>query len=282
MIRSDVRDGTTIRNPSTANLLIDSIDRPDNQQSANFTINKKNSILNGFFSRMAVSEVVLDWCVDNVSEATDNNIFIVLLGGAEIRVVVPDDSYTIADILNKLVALLNASPQAPSFSIIPPGGAGGYVGSASLACTQPFTIIETNLSMELNLLAGVPGQVFIVNCPVLLPYTYIDFVSNDITYNQALKDTATNNFEQNILYRWYFAWDTPPPNDAYGYPIYQGYQRFIARRILPFPKQIRWEANMPIGQLAFQVYSSQGTVLLPSQTTNGEMEWKMTLLVSED
>ena len=281
MQHSDVRSGTTIRNPSTANLLIDSVDRPNNQQSADFTINKKYSILNGFFSRMAVSEVVLDWCVDNVSAATDNNVFTIRIDGTNFSVIVPDDTYTIADILNKLVSLLNALG-GPTFSIIPPGGAGGYVGSASLASTAIFSIIETNLSRELNFTVDTDGLVFIVNCPVLLPYTYIDFISNDITYNQALKDATTNDFEQNVLYRWYFAWDGPAPADAYGYPIYQGYQRFITRRTLPFPKQVRWEANMPVGQLSFQVYSSQGTILLPSQTQNGEMEWKMTLLVSED
>ena len=126
------------------------------------------------------------------------------------------------------------------------------------------------------------GNDFPINCPKLLPYTYIDFVSNSLTYNQALKDATTNAVSNNVLYRWYFANDNVPQVlDAYGYPIYQGYQRFIARRALPYPKQIRWVSNQPIGQIQFQVYSSQGTVLSSAEVAGGEFEWAMTLLVSE-
>ena len=268
--------GVTIRNPSTANLLIDSIDRTSGT-SSEFVINKKYSLMNGFFHRIAVSEVVVDWCIDNISAATDNNTFIVVTTGGTFTVTLADGSYTVATALDTLVIALNAAAGiGVTFSLT--DGAGFKI----LHGTAAFTVTETNLSTQLNIIAGVNSVDHPVNCPVLLPYTYIDFVSTDLTNNQALKDTTTNYIEQNVLYRWYFAWDGPAPADAYGYPIYQGYQRFIARRALPFPKQIRWENNIPIGQINFQVYSSQGTVLLPSQVQGGEFEWKMTLLVSED
>lgn len=274
--------GVTIRQPSTANLLIDSIDRPPTEQSADFTINKNYSILNGFFTRLAVVEVVLDWCIDNVSNVTANNVFEISIAGTPTVVTFEDGSYTVATLLDKLVVLLNAASLGQTFSIIPSGGAGGYIGYASLHSTGTFTILQSNLQNELNMPINEPGVTFAIQCPVLLPYTYLDFVSSDITYNQSLKDTTTNTFETNVLYRWYFAWDVPAPVDTYGYPIYQGYERFIARRSIAYPKQVRWENNIPIGQISFQVYSSQGTILLPSQTANGELEWKMTLLVSED
>ena len=63
--------GVTIRNPSTANLLIDSLDRTSGY-SSDFLIAKPNSILNGFFTRLAVAEVVLDWCVANISSQYNN------------------------------------------------------------------------------------------------------------------------------------------------------------------------------------------------------------------
>jgi hypothetical protein len=232
--------------------------------------------MNGFFSRLAVSEVVVDWCIDNVSEATDNNIFEVTTGSGTYTVTVADGSYTVASLLDTLITALNTvGGIGVVFSLTDGSGFKILHGSAA------FTVLETNLQTQLNIIAGVNSVDHPVTCPVLLPYTYIDFVSTDLTNNQALKDTTTNYVEQNVLYRWYFAWDGPAPVDAYGYPIYQGYQRFIVRRALPFPKQIRWENNVPIGQIAFQVFSSQGTVLLPSQV-QGEFEWKMTLLVSED
>ena len=274
--------GTTIRNPSTANLLIDSIDRTTGT-SANFVINKNYSIMNGFFHRLAVAEVVLDWCVDNISAATENNTFSVTTGAGTFVVTLADGSYTVAAALDALVIALNAAAGiGVTFSLTDGPGYKILHGSAVFTVNkQDANGIDYNLPIELNILQNVSSVDHPVNCPVLLPYTYVDIVSTELTNNQSLKDTTTNSVEQNVLYRWYFAWDTPAPVDTYGYPIYQGYQRFIARRALPFPKQIRWENNIPIGQLSFQVYSSQGTILLPSQV-QGEFEWKMTLLVSED
>jgi len=271
------QNGITIRYPATANLLIDSIDRTDGS-SADFVITKNYSILNGFFHRLAVSEVVLDWCVDNVSAAADNNTLTITDSAAtDYTVTVPDGSYTVKSLLDTLVTLLNDADKGQTWSI--QDTSGGYV---ELASTENFTIQEGNLQAQLNLLFGTAGDAFPVNCPVILPYTYIDFISPELTYNQALKDATTNYVEQNVLYRWYFAWEVPAPVDGYGYPIFQGYERFIARRVLPFPKQIRWENNIPIGQISFQVRSSQGKVLTPTETGNGELEWKMTLLVSEN
>jgi len=268
--------GVTIRNPATANLLIDSIDRSTGT-SANFVIRKDYSILNGFFHRIGVSEIILDWCVDNISAATDNNTFQVTTPAGTYTATLNDGSYTVEMALNAIVTLLNAAAGiGVTFSIT------AGVGYSILHGTAPFTVLETNLSQQLNIVAGVNSVDQPVSCPVLLPYTYIDIVSPELTYNQSLKDATTNYFEQNVLYRWYLAWDGPAPVDGLGYPILQGYQRFVVRRVLPFPKQIRWENNIPIGQLSFQVYSSQGTLLLPSQTQNGEFEWKMTCLVSEN
>jgi hypothetical protein len=113
-----------------------------------------------------------------------------------------------------------------------------------------------------------------------------------LTYNQSLKDSTTNIVVRDILYRWNFAWDGVPAEDAYGYPILQGYQRFVARRNITFPKQIRWERIMPIGSLSFQVYgyiplivNSEAEYLKPIPPAiagNSNIEWSMTLLVSED
>jgi hypothetical protein len=82
------------------------------------------------------------------------------------------------------------------------------------------------------------------------------------------------------------AWDGPAPLDGYGYPIYMGQQPFISRRSIAFPKQIRWSANQPIGQMSFQVLDDNGQIANPyvSSITNEaqELEWAMTLLVSEN
>ena len=299
MQRDEVRGGTTIRNPSTANLLIDSSDR-DGGTSANFTIQKKNSILNGFFSRLAVSEVILNWSVPNISGATSNDVFSINIDGVGVfNALVLDGNYTVAQALEAVVADLNSQDNLPPQTTFVLGNLNGPGTLVTLTTTEletPFTIVDTILARQLGFTTfnGLDNtEIPIRGAPFLLPYRYIDFVSNDLTYNQALKDATTTAYDRTVLYRWYFAWSDSPQLDTLGFPILQGYTRFCARRDIAFPKQIRWENNMPIGQVSFQVFNDQGELLRPSlvqpvdkesepDNTYSNMEWGMNLLVSED
>ena len=179
----------------------------------------------------------------------------------------------------------------------------GNINGPGTLVTITTTELQTIFSIEDTILARQLGfttfngvddtSAPIRGAPFLLPYRYIDFVSNDLTYNQALKDATTTTYDRTVLYRWYFAWSDSPQLDTLGFPILQGYTRFCSRRDIPFPKQIRWENNMPIGQVSFQVFNDQGELLLPSlvqpvdtdsvpDNTYSNMEWGMSLLVSED
>jgi len=287
--------GATIRNPSTANFLISSSDRENfattGGNAANFNITKKSSLLNGFFTRIAPTEILLDWCFDNVSAYWGNNLFYVeVASGPQLSYLVPDGEYTVAALLDVIVAgLTNATY---TFSLTT-----GTNGLKRIVCNltaPPNTAVSfkiksvsnsgidtSRLPTELNLVKDVFALAFPVDCPKILPTQYIDFICPQLTTNQALKDTSTSLNEQNILFRWYFAWDTPEPVDTYGYPIYQGYKRFIQRRQIAFPKQIAWVPNQPIGQLTFQVVDDAGNILDP-QASVSEFEWCMTMLVSEN
>jgi hypothetical protein len=307
-----------IRFPSQANLLIDSRDRqgfsdvafgnarPD-QTSANFTINKSNSIMNGYFTRIAPTEVNLDWCVDNINTYWSNNLLRFLpstIQGAAtstITVAIANGRYTTSQAIKAAIATFNANATAVAGSLtlstIGAGGTfrGGEVSLQmfSMTTTTPYQVVNDNLAQQLDL-QGIAGTYVstvtqtTIGCPKILPTSYIDFLAPNLTYNQNLKDATTSLTTNDILFRWYLAWDVPEPLDEYGYPIYQGYRSFIQRREIPFPKQIGWKANQPIGQLSFQVADDQGRVLPPSligiSTTVAnlsEMEWQMTCLVSE-
>jgi hypothetical protein len=307
-----------IRNPSSANLLIDSRDRqsfgdatfaaarPD-QTAANFTINKTNSIMNGYFTRIAPTEVCLDWCVDNINTYWDNTLLrflpSTLTGAAVSTITVPiaNGEYTTAQALRQTISTFNANATAVAGSLtlstIGAGGVyrGGEVSLQMFSTTTvvPYRVVNDNLAIQLDLQGTVGSNVSsiaqtAIGCPKLLPTSFVDFASFNLTYNQNLKDAATSMTTNDILYRWYFADTVPASNDEYGYPIYQGYKRFIQRREVPFPKQINWKPNQPIGQLSFQVLDDQGRILPPSLIGTGtttanlsEMEWQMTCLVSE-
>ena len=291
---------TPIREPSTANLMIDSEDRdPErNPNAAVVNIQRNNSILNGFFTRVSASEIVLDWFQPNIAANFGNDTLEVeytIGAGAPVTTTLTffDGFYTQAQLLDALATALNDEP----------GAIGGYqwqivapltgVNSSTEAALVPTDAAETYpisvtfsgvLAIQLFGVSPFTKNFPAVNALLfvaprdLRPYTYIDFVCNQLTANQSVKDASTAPIVRDVLARWYFAYDNPPSLDKYGYPILMGYTAFCLRRLYSPPKQIKWETNIPIGNLEFNLYDELGnTVILYNQTTN----WQMTLLVSE-
>jgi hypothetical protein len=275
--------GMPIRNPSTANLYIDSLDRSDGQSVADFIINKPTNIMTGFFTRLALNEVVMDWSVPNVLSGV-NNEFSIIIGSTQTDVLIDTGFYTVADCIGAIRTALNTAIGAGAFSIV-----ANARGASLVKATGNFQILETPLSTQLNCQINVVGTSFAFFAPVLLNNKYIDFVSNSLTYCQDVKDASTSQNVRDVIYRWYFGWDNETIYDTYNYPILQGYRAFLQRRSIAFPKQIKWTNTQPIGQLQFQVYDSLGDLLdIPSKNpenlgnlSKGEMEFGMTLLVSE-
>ena len=286
--------GTTIRQPSTANLMLDSADRNvDVYPLANsFFINKPNSILNGFFTRIATSEVVMEWNTPNIGGVLNNDTITIDLSGATTGTslttqTAPTDFYTQAALLDWLVAELNTLSAGltptPVWSInatTVPGtyalvatnnvyiGLSGPIANALGLAVSPYILVGPTPPAQagIQLVAGD-----------LRPFRYLDFVSPTLTYNQDLKDSSTAAVNRDVLCRWYMAWDNPPLLDAYGFPILMGYTPFVARRLYNPPKQIRWDARQPIGQLNFQIFTDQNVLAPFSFNSN----WLMTLQVSE-
>jgi hypothetical protein len=266
--------GNNIRFPSTANLYVDSLDRTSGS-SSNFIINKPSNILTGFFTRIAVTEVVFDYCIPNVRAVDGNNTISVLIGTSPYLVTLNDGFYTVKEVLDRAVALLNTAIGSSTFSITTDAD-----GDVFLTNTSNYILYETPLAIQLNITGGAtPSLSKQVECPAIQNSKYFDIVSQNLTYCQDLKDASTSQNVRDVLYRWYLAWDNEGQYDDYGFPIFQGYKPFIQRRTIAFPKQIKWDNIQPIGQLGFQIYNSDGS--LTDTTTSGELEFNMTLLVSE-
>jgi hypothetical protein len=116
----------------------------------------------------------------------------------------------------------------------------------------------------------------------LLQFKYLDFVSNQLTYNQELKDSSTSLQQRDVLFRWYLTQQPSPYPDKYGFPIYPTYAPFYERRPIAFPKQIKWSNNQPIGQIQFEVYAQDNAVINNYVLLDSEgYDWGMTMLVSE-
>jgi hypothetical protein len=277
------------RQPAVSNLMIDSVDSTYGVSAFDFLINKPNSLLNGYFTRIGATEVVLDWNEPNVITGDNDTVVIDISGGAQnITATLPQGAYTVAGVLDALVSLFGASL---------PGGAVTQVGSTVYISSTSFWRLDiTTMGNQLFLGAGpVLISTYSKTHQVrfnadLRTVRYLDFISSQLTNNQNVKDTSTDVYDRNVLCRWYMDWDDAPTFDKYGFPILMGYTAFGCRRLFSPAKQIRWEPNQPIGQLAFQVYPNEGffsggqpysspVVNIPGGLVT--TKWMMTLQISE-
>ena len=267
---------TPIRYPSTANLMIASQDRLSTETAANFQLTRANALLNGFFTRIGTTEVVMDWFQPNIYDLSNapvptrglwentNELNVDISGGphaGSYNLQLRTGFYTVADVLDTIVIQLNALTAPGLFSIVQAGG----TVALDISGTDPFFIDSRDYlarMLGLGLLPPTaPNSPFTQPTllqPILYPdlrvMDYIDFISNDLTYNQALKDNASNLNNKDVLCRWYMSYDNQVDTDQYGFPILMGYKPFSLRRTFNPPKQIRWSANQPIGNLRFELY----------------------------
>jgi hypothetical protein len=263
-----------IRQPATANLMVDSADRSSGYYG-DFTINRTNSILNGFFHRIGVTEMVLEWNQPNITP--DANTVTVVVGGTPYSVGLATGFYTVESAFAALLVQLNNTVipgiTTWTFTLID--------GIYELGADVAFAVANTPLAVKLNIYntAFDAADARPVIRPDLRPYRYIDIISPNLTYNQKLKDASTALDVRDVLVRWYFAWDEAPVLDGNGFPILMGYTPFSARRIYSPPKQIRWENNMPVGQIKFEVYGDDGNLVTRTLASNNFL---MTLQACED
>lgn len=285
----------TMRTPSIANLMVDSFDRDivAYPLANDFLISKRQSIMNGFFTRVGVTEVVMEWDTPNVR--TDfNGLVTYEIGGntGDFGFLMSPGFYTVFEVLEALVDNLNATQATTgvTWTIARLVGAGAALTATNTtASVLSFTVVGT-LPLQLygNGFIGVlgptgtssPSKTFeiIPSTADIRPARYVDIVCSQLTNNQDVKDASTAENVRDVLCRWYFDYDNQSPVDDYGFPILMGYTPFCLRRIYNPPKQIQWKSNIPVGQMSFQLYRNDGELQPVNDTTN----FLMTLQASEN
>ena len=273
---------TTIRYPSTANLMVDSADRNEtiNPYPYDFQIVRTQSLINGYFYRIGTTEVVLEWCEPNMTYPGIGPI-VFDISGATTRstksVQSPEGNYTVASLLNYICANAGANGVSFAAQVVP---SSGYVNIVSTG--GKFRIFPGALAslLTLDTDAILETQKPVVGCPDLRPYRFIDIVCPTLTAVQDVKDTTTQDNDRDVLVRWYFSEDVPNPVDSLGFPILMGYLPFQRRRIFNPPKQIKWDNIVPVGNMTFQLYNDQGQ--LATSITETDTNYLMTLQLSEN
>ena len=277
---------TPIRQPSTANLCVDSADRRRDASGVflepvwDFTINRPNSILNGYFTRIGMTETYLKWDVPNISSTLGNKTLLLDISGYgsnPVTITFPNQFCgTAAAVLDSIAAKVYDISGTVGFYFTIAANQGGAVKTASqtwqlignnLAPATNggyFKFRDTPLARQMNIYSPTLAKYQEPTAPDLRPYTCIDFVSPNLTYNQDLKDATTNSIVVDVLQRFYFAYQAENTYDKYNFPILMGYKPFVIERMYNPPKQIRWDSAQPLGQIKLQIWGLQNPNVVPT------------------
>jgi len=321
VIQNQQNDAQTVRAASTALLTIDSDDRftsytakraaapgSYNYSPYDFQINKASSLMNGFITRLAVSEINFPWCVPNINPKTSK----IQVGYASIisgpytyyTIEVPYGFYTPVDLASAIQGLIQAQGGSlatfifeydtdnvtPQFNYNS-GSAGVFVNFAPMPYNTTRYPYNDNTRQLFDVLgfSNVNTTVGTNNVNVYggVSYAqaihYVDIVCSQLVLNQPLKDATSQPIGRDALCRLYIVdADGVFASDVGSY-IFPGNKPATVYRDFTTPKQIQWTPNQPItAGLTFQVYDDQGDNLLDSMPP-GVMpaDWNITLLVSE-
>ncbi len=317
VIQNQQNDAQTVRAASTALLTIDSDDRfPSctakrastpgsyNYSPYDFQINKAASLMNGFITRLAVSEINFPWAVPNINPKTSQiqvGVASAIDGPyAYTTITVPYGFYTPEELATKLQALIQAlagdfataivqygnGGLSPQFSYNS-GAAGKYIVFLPMpynSTTYPYGNNTRQLFDVLSFSNSTPATNN-VNVFGGVSYAqaihYVDIVCSQLVLNQPLKDATSQPVGRDALCRLYLVGGEAAFNSDFY--IFPGNRPDTVYRDFTNPKQIQWTPNQPItAGLTFQVYDDQGDNLQDSMPP-GVMpaDWNITLLVSE-
>lgn len=314
--------GTTIRSSASSLLLIDSKDRYKDFVEASqgtispydFTIYRGQSILNGFFNRIALTEVVFPFALYNMITPLQTISFTytiapapsatttITLGGlpqpnAFVGFQSPDE---IASELQ--TQILAADPGLAGFQVEYINGYFNFLAPAGVVFSFNRDPALSPYAYQLFDLLNMNVDNTVPNTEHLSGYTrcrwteYVDIVCSQLTYNQDLKDGSSSALGQDVLARIYLEDEnnqvipvyntalnqTVMPSDT---QVFGTYPSVIYRKF-PVPKQIQWNKAQPIGNLRFQVYDDKGRILTSYDTVDLPdyklPNWRMSLLVSEN
>lgn len=321
-------EAVTMRPPSTAIFAVDSDDRYKTYQERrtspsfpfSFQITKQEALLNGFFTRLAVSEFRMYWTLPNIHVAWGNNTltYYESVTPATHTITIPDGFYDLDSLMATIQDLVRADGFIPAFvALSNVDGTSAYAtGNPAITFNwvPPTSTIRTLYDM-LNLTNAsppVPATTARGGVANLRPTDFIDIVSPQLTYNQDLKDGTTAPYGRDALVRIYL--DDPTKSlgrfntnlftavgapNGFQVPQYDvtsftnGSTPFTIYRQFPYPKQILWNTKQPLGNISFEMYDDQGRSLQSLWTAVGgatpanqfyanSFVWNMTMLVTEN
>jgi hypothetical protein len=281
-------------------------------------------MMNGFFTRIGVTEVVLPWVIPNINPKTSKiNVTVQVNGGGNVtRTLTLNPSFLkpseLATVLQVGIRTLFAdTPSMLNFTMVY-GGLPVQAGGNALNQSN-VPAFEYNTNVTTTLIAFTPvayntaaypyppntkqlfdilgffnventtlAQIGTGGLTFCAPIRYVDVVCNQLTYNQALKDSMSQQVVHDTLCRIYI---TSPSNqstvsctDATFCP--PGCAPTVIYKDFASPKLIQWLPNQPVpGYLSVTLLDDTGAPLDESDAFGGgsnKTDWSITLQVTEN
>lgn len=227
----DEDKGVTIRSPASSLFCIDSSDRYKSIEAErsgtvspyNFTISKNESLLNGFFSRIGLTEIVFPFYIPNVNQKTNKLSYISsIIGNGEITL--GTGFYTPSQLAAAVQAALIAdgvvgiTVQYVDGSFYVDAGVGNTISFFPNTFIPPgprntdFQLFDMMGFTVVNQAAARYQTSAVTRCR----YTeYIDIVCSQLTYNQDLKDGSSDPIVRDMIARIYLEAENDQPIGVY-------------------------------------------------------------------
>jgi hypothetical protein len=297
-------------NQPTDNALIaeyEGIDPPSN----NFAIQSPGALIYGYINRLVVSQIQLQCNIPTIVPNRNNRFFIALTATNVLYpITMPYGYYTPAELAAMLQIQIAAVPAlaAGTFTVTY-NPQNGFVFRSTAVVPLNFyfpdteqilnTPGETNASVKVVLKAykvlgmtlgnadiGGPGISIQIssNTPNFLYTPYIDFYSDVLTNYQNVKDTNTSVAKpKGLIARVYLSGSGGVQGQRATSAL--GSEPFVVTADLNSPKIIRWEPNVAVPSIDFQLLDCYGDFIPgPSPFDNiyyAQTEFQMTLLCVE-
>lgn len=287
-----------------------------NASPYSFTISKP-SMLNGFMTRMGVTEVVFPWAIPNINKKTNQIVLKYQLGPAvatQTTISVPSGFYTPNQLAAYLTTQINAAPLPAGFGTVTYGG---FLGANNVpifsytvndavnnamawepvpynTTTYPYPDTTKQLFDLLgfttggtsgnDILSGGLGYGLVTYCQAV---RYVDIVSQQLVQCQSLGDATTQQIGRNQLCRLYLTGDKSAELNAND-PLFcpPGCRPTTIYAMFAQPKQIQWNPTQNASSsLQFEVYDDAGALLNTNDISAGFTDfcdWSMTILASEN
>jgi len=288
----------TAREPASAHLMIDSLDRYKNgfprnstgdvqTTSSSWTLQLPQYVLNGFFTRLAVTQVQFQWNLPTIIGGYNDQL--VIQQGATISVAqIPQGWYSQTTLAAAITAAIAAAPTPPASAVT--CAYNPLTEVFTLASAAAITLVDTGTSSRFSKFGITSGLQYsgvigsgttdiIGAVPTMLPTRFVDIRSVYLAKNQRVKDVTTlpQNIVTDIIARIYA---TAPNTTTTGSASSPFQMPWIMNHSYPVPKYIRWNAEEPISNFTIELLDDSG-FLLPWGPNRG-CEYAMTMIASED